>query len=91
MAKPGRESYAAIPPNSTGPQVRILQVTTLVDGVPLTVEMQVIAIADKDGNVLGSFVDGEWQDAMLAELKRIRRGIGKLVGDPFLDEESHTS
>jgi hypothetical protein len=87
VAKPGRESYAAIPPNSTGPQVRVLQVTTLVEGVPLTVEMQVLAIADKDGNVLGSFVDGAWQDAVLEELQRIRRGMGKLVGDPFLDDD----
>jgi hypothetical protein len=90
MGKPGSESYAAIPPNSTGPQVRILQVTTLVEGVPLTVEMQVVAIADKDGNVFRTFTDAEWQDSVLSELCRIRRGIGKLVGDPFLEDELTT-
>lgn len=83
MPPAGAESYAAIPPNSTGPQVRTIQVTTFVDGVPLTVDMQVIAIADGQGNVIDQFVDYNFQRRVIEELSKIRELLGNWLGVPF--------
>ena len=81
---PGQESYAAIPPNSTGPQVRTIQVTTYVDGVPLTVDLQVIAIADSDGNVIDTFMDYNWQRRVIDELAALRQVMCDRLGAPFV-------
>jgi len=81
---PGAESYAAIPPNSTGPQVRTIQVTTYVDGVPLTVDMQGVAIADGDGNVIDQFMDYNWQRRVIDELAALRQMLSERLGAPFV-------
>jgi len=79
-----KETYAAIPPNSTGPQVRTIEVTTFVDGVPLTVEMQVVAIADSDGNVIDEFMDYNWQRRVIDELAALREMLCTRLGAPFV-------
>ena len=84
MVGPGAESYAAIPPNSTGPQVRTIQVTTVVEGVPLTVDMQVIAIADEKGNVIREFMDYNWQRRMIDEMVALRQVVCDRLGAPFV-------
>jgi hypothetical protein len=79
------ESDVAVPGSGTK-NVRTIRATTLVDGVATTVEIQVIALADEAGNIISDFMDYVWRADVLAELKRIRRGIGKLTGDPFLND-----
>ena len=75
-----KETYAAIPPNSTGPQVRTIEVTTMVSGVPLAVEMQVVAIADQFGNVIDRFQDYNWQRQVLDELIALRTMLSERLG-----------
>jgi len=82
------ESYIQIAPNSTGSRIRNLRLTVLSPDVvdangqmtPFTVQMQVIALADSDGNILDFKGDTGWQEEMLTELKSIRAGIELLVG-----------
>ncbi|HLA65017.1 MAG TPA: hypothetical protein VK600_00380 [Candidatus Saccharimonadales bacterium] len=40
------EGQIQLPPDSTGKGVRVLAVTTLINGTPTTVQMQVLTIAD---------------------------------------------
>jgi len=79
-----KETYAQIPPNSTGPQVRTIEATTLVDGVPLKVELQVVAIADSDGNVIDSFMDYNWQRRVIDELAALRQMVSERLGGLFV-------
>jgi hypothetical protein len=65
-------------PISNGNAVRVLRVTTLVDGAPLTVEMPVIALADANGKLLTPLTDDTLQ-AMLLELRAIRIGTQALM------------
>ena len=63
-----------------GKKVRVLEVTTTINGVATTVEMQVISIADKAGNVIDDFAGYRFQVAMLAELQQIRALLGVAYG-----------
>jgi hypothetical protein len=74
------EQSVQIFPDSTGKNVRVLQVTEVVDGVEKTVQMQVVAIADEKGNIIKSFEDEEFQDQLLEELEKIRFLLGQIVG-----------
>lgn len=78
------ETYAQIPPNSTGPLVRTIEVTTLVQGVPLKVEMQVLAVADSAGNVIDEFMDYNWQRRMIDELVALRQMLSERFGAAFV-------
>jgi hypothetical protein len=62
-----------LPPDSTGKKVRVLEITALdSDGSVQTVEMQVIAIADRRGQLLGlSSTEGLLQ-GILDKLEEIR-------------------
>jgi hypothetical protein len=60
-------------PDSTGKSVRTLEITTLVNGVPTTVQMQVIAIADEGGNVIRDFANYNLQLMQIAEARALRR------------------
>lgn len=74
MAEQGNstEGYVQVPPDSTGKQIRNLEVTILQPGgTYATVEMQVVSIADKNGNVI-SF-------DQLAVLNDISDSMGKLL------------
>lgn len=66
------EQKVAIFPDSSGKNVRTLQLTTLVDGVETTTQMQVIAVADAAGNILRSFADERFEEELLGELRAIR-------------------
>lgn len=81
------ESKVQIAPESSGPKIRNLRVRTIVDGVPTDVEMQVICIADENGHIIADFHNAQWQESVLIELRRIRKGMSLLVRDPLLDEE----
>lgn len=74
-------------PDSTGAGIRTISVTTLIDGVPTEVQMQVIAIADEAGNVIKDFATYNLQLAQLAELRGIRRLTAMRLGafDPVAD------
>jgi hypothetical protein len=67
------ESQIIHTPDSTGAGVRTISVTTLINGVPTTVQMQVMALADESGNVIRDFASYNLQLAQLAELRAIRR------------------
>ena len=69
-------------PVSNGNAVRVLRVTTLVDGVATAVEMPVIAVADANGQLLQ--IAENIDRSMLLELRAIRMGIQQLLdaGDP---------
>jgi len=69
----GQESQVIHAPDSTGAGVRTISVITLISGVPTTVQMQVVAIADEAGNVIRDFASYNMQLAMLSELRALRR------------------
>lgn len=79
------EDYAQIQPDSTGALVRTVRVTTLVDGVPTEVEMQVVGIADAEGRPVAFPGDAEWRDEVLAELRAIRLGMEHQCGGTLRD------
>ena len=74
-------------PNAGGPQVRLLQVTTLVGNVPTTVLMQVIQVSDEYGNPLSITEKNDTQTLMLLELRAIRLGIQVLIGTGIPGQE----
>jgi len=45
------ESSVQLLAEGTGPEIRTLDVTTMIDGVATTVKMQVLAIAEADGTL----------------------------------------
>jgi hypothetical protein len=74
------ESFVQVAPDSTGKKIRNLQVSLLqADGSVATVQMQVIAIADEDGNPIAFKRDLEVQQQHLDELRAIRIGMQLLV------------
>jgi hypothetical protein len=60
--------------------VRIVKVTTLVNGVPTTVDMQVLAIADEQGNIINRFADYSLQQQMVNELRALRLSLEQWLG-----------
>jgi len=78
-----------LPTDGGGQKLRTITVTTIVDGVIQTVNMEVLSISDDQGNVINEFVDYQWQAEMLMEAKRIRQGVQRLLGafgaGPILD------
>lgn len=77
------ESSVPIQQTTGGREVRTLQLTTIVDGVLKTVETQVVAIADANGNPLDDLVDVTWQRELLAEVTAIREGLELAIGRPL--------
>lgn len=63
------ESDVQLLHEGTGPKVRTLTITTLIDGVATDVEMQVVAVSDSDGHVWDD--TSAWQEEVLAELRTI--------------------
>lgn len=76
----GTEAAVQIPPDSTGKKVRTIEATTLINGVPAVVEIQVLALADAAGNVIDDFANYKFQVAMLSELRAIRGLIARQQG-----------
>jgi hypothetical protein len=83
----GQELFVELPVDSTGKSVRTLQVTTLINNVPTVVNMEVMSVADADGNIILDIMTKTLQQQILDELRRIRVGIGKLCGDPLLADD----
>lgn len=69
------ETYVQVAPDSTGKQIRNLQVTTLqADGTVLTVLMQVVALADETGRALvpvSARAFDTWSTELLTEVQAI--------------------
>src|SRR5207244_919975 len=65
---------------SSGPNIRTITVTLLVNGVPTPVVMQVMSVADADGRLFDQQTFGrpDMQVKILMELKSIR----KLLSNP---------
>jgi hypothetical protein len=62
------ESYVGVAPDSTGKKVRNLQLTLLeADGTIATVQMQVVALADVEGNPISLQTDRELLRALHLE------------------------
>lgn len=70
-------------PDSTGKAVRLLEGTTVINGVSTTVEIQVVAICDSQGTIIEDFGQISLR-AILAELTCIR----KIVTDRFNSERA---
>lgn len=85
MNGPQESGYELQTEGESGKLVRTIQVTTLVNGVLTTVDMQVMAIADAQGNVIKDFIDYNWQQQMLRELQRIRSGFQLMTGNDLND------
>lgn len=78
-----KDSYAAIPPNSTGPQVRTLQMQTFVDGVPLIVDVEGVVLVGADGRMVFKPGDStELLSQILGELRGVRMQLASLTGMP---------
>lgn len=63
------ESDVQLNVEGSGPKVRTLLVTTDIDGVATDVEMQVIAVAEKDGSL---WRPPDWPEAIAADIHAIR-------------------
>ncbi len=74
-----QESNVQVPPNSTGGIVRMLQLTVLDSGVPTTVLMQVIQIADEFGNPLSFEESQQIARETLDEIRAVRLGIQEII------------
>lgn len=61
------ESAVQVAPDSTGKQIRTIEVTTYINGAATTVEMQVVAIADEQGRPLSLTSQKETLDLLYAE------------------------
>ena len=80
------ESQIIHTPDSTGAGVRTISVTTLVNGVPTVVQMQVLSIADDAGNIISDFNRYNVQLATLAELRAIRTLLANWLGYDSIPE-----
>jgi hypothetical protein len=67
-------------PDGSSRKIRNLSVTTLVNGVPTLVDLQVVAIAGPDGQTIDIWQDYNWQLAVLQELREIRKLLGVHAG-----------
>lgn len=63
----GQEGQVQLQPDSTGKGVRTLEVTTYINGVATTVEMQVVALADEQGRPLSLTSQKETLELLYAE------------------------
>jgi RecA/RadA recombinase len=80
------EQYVQVAPDGSGKRVRNLQLTTYArtdttsEPQPVTVHMQVIAIADEHGMPLDLGAAEGVQRDMLEELRAIRLGLEHVLG-----------
>lgn len=83
------ENEVQINPDGTGKQIRNLLVTTLINGVPTQVYMQVLAISDSDGNLIDFSRMEAFQRETIRELKAIKTilmtAFGVLVDSSSID------
>jgi len=63
------ESSVQLLAEGTGPEIRTLNVTTVIDNVETTVKMQVIAIAEPDGTL---WHPPSWPEEVAADVRAIR-------------------
>lgn len=71
------EAATKIQPDSTGVSVREIVVTTLINNVLTDVVMQVVAVADEDGNVLSS--PTQWQAEVLEALNTANEWLEQIA------------
>jgi hypothetical protein len=72
----------------SGKNVRTIELTTLINGVVTTVEMQVLAIADGQGNIIDDFAGYRFQLAIIHELKEIKELLGRAYGQAVFTHPS---
>jgi hypothetical protein len=71
------ESDIQLITGGNGPVLRTIQVTTLLNGEPTVVNMEVAAISDPNGTLL--FPPTDRQDEILTVLKQIALGVSMLL------------
>jgi hypothetical protein len=80
---PSANQFVQVAPDSTGKKIHNLEITVMEgDGTTSTVEMQVISIADKSGNVLDF---GNLEGA----LDRLNENIDELLFEIRLQNETN--
>ena len=80
-----------LPTDGSGRKLRTIDVTTMVNGVATSVQMEVLSVADSSGNVIDDFADYKMNQAILRELRMIRLGIQQLLhtfGDALINDET---
>lgn len=82
------ESQVIHTPDSTGAGIRTISVTTIINGTPTTVQMQVMQIADENGTIISDFASYNIMLAQLAELRAIRQLLAMQSGGLDLIPES---
>lgn len=90
------ESSVAVAPDSTGKAIRNIAVTTAINGVQTTVQMQVIALADGEGNPISLTSDrqlmqnialeGRLQTEILLRLLKAADPVAETSRDELLEE-----
>jgi hypothetical protein len=68
----------------TGPLLRTINVQTYIGGQLTTVQMEVAALSDAQGNII-DLQDASWKRSMLLELTAIRIGLEKQLGENLID------
>ena len=76
---------AILVPNVGTQNVRILQVTTLVNGVPTTTSMEVLTLADKDGIPFDFAFQRDLLGQMLYEQRRTNMLLERWLGPAMPD------
>ncbi len=90
------ESFIAVPPDSTGKNVRNLSIQTQgTDGSYSTVQMQVVSIADEFGNPIWQSNDDmfRWRNDLLDEIRALRLMMQTRMdqGCPMAEQEDYLS
>lgn len=81
------ESDVQVIQSSGGPLIRNLLLTTIINGVPTQVQMQVIAISDSFGNVIDDFMDYQWKAQVIHELRMLRMEMAQDKGRGLFENE----
>lgn len=79
----GSESSYSPQSSGGGPPFRVLQMQTMIGGVPTTVDVEGIVLVDADGRVV--FKPGDSSEHLaqiLAELRAIKMQLASLTGMP---------
>lgn len=76
----GTESSLKRLDSAGGRDVRTIEVTTLIQGVPTVVEMQVIALSDERGNVINDFATYNLQVEQLKVMRELLRVLAHHAG-----------
>jgi hypothetical protein len=71
-----------------GGPARTIIATVMIGGVPTPVQMQVVTLADGNGNVIDDFAQYENDIQIVSELREIRKLLAMFMGVPVVAPEN---